>query len=34
VLIAASGDRIMTSDPDDLARLVSETDREVVLVPA
>lgn len=34
VLIADSGDRIMTSDPDDLARLVSETELEVVLVPA
>lgn len=32
VLVAGSGDRILTSDPDDIQRLVSATGRQVAVV--
>lgn len=33
VLVARSGDRILTSDPDDIGRLVSSSGRQIAIVP-
>ncbi|MGH8320299.1 MAG: PIN domain-containing protein [Steroidobacteraceae bacterium] len=33
VLVARSGDRILTSDPDDIGRLVSGTGKQITIVP-
>jgi hypothetical protein len=33
VLVARSGDRILTSDPDDISLLASRTEKRVIVVP-
>ena len=33
VLVARSGDRILTSDPDDIGRLASSSGKELAIVP-